>query len=286
MTLLRDYVLLTKPRITALVTLTGAVGFYMASTGGMNAALFVHTIVGVALVAGAANGLNQLLERFPDAKMKRTANRPLPTGRLQPNHAATFSGLLGLVGITYCALFINELTALLAFLTFVSYSFVYTPLKRITPLNTLVGAIPGALPPLGGWAAATGALAPGGWVLFGIVALWQIPHFLAVAYIFKQDYGSAGFKMLPVVDITGRQTAAHLLGASLLLLALSVIPTVMGMTGLAYFLAAVVLSLVYVLLSVRLAFQPGLLAARMLFVYSLIYLPALLIVMTADRLPA
>jgi protoheme IX farnesyltransferase len=279
-----DFITLAKPRITALVTLTGVVGYIMGSQNGVNVLGMIHVMVSISLVAAAANTLNQIFERVPDGKMKRTLNRPLPAGRLRANQAATFAGILAMVGFTYAAVFVNGLTALLAVLTLVSYSLVYTPLKRITPFNTLVGAVPGALPPLGGWAAASGTLTSEAWVLFGILFMWQVPHFLAIAYLFKDDYANAGFRMLPVVDTTGRNTAVHLLGTALALLGISMLPSVLGMSGTAYLMGAVVLSATYLILSIRLAFWPSKVSARLVFIFSLVYLPVLLVLMTTDQI--
>jgi protoheme IX farnesyltransferase len=268
-----------------MVTLTAAVGYFMASRQGFHTAGFFHILVGTFLVAGAANTLNQLLERTPDARMRRTAERPLPTGRVSPEAAGWFAAILGIVGTGYTAFFLNPLTAIIAVATLGSYAFVYTPLKRQTPWNTLVGAVPGALPPLGGWAAATGGIGLGGWVLFGVVFLWQIPHFLSIAWLLRQDYARAGFRMLPVVDPEGTRTARHLLVTGGLLVPVSLVPAFIGLAGTVYLAGALALSLLYLGVTIRLARRPETLTARAVFLVSLVYLPALLAIMMIDKLP-
>jgi len=280
-----DYVTLIKPRISLMVTLTAAVGYFMASLNGIQIAGLVHAMIGTFLVSGAANTLNQLFERTPDAQMRRTQNRPLPAGRVRPHQAAWFAGILGGAGLVYCTVFLNPLVAILAAATLGSYAFVYTPLKRKTPFNTLVGAVPGALPPLGGWAAATGRLDAGGWMLFAIVFFWQIPHFLSIAWLFREEYARAGFRMLPVVDREGRRTARHLLVTAFALVPVSVLPAFMGMTGIIYGVGAGVLSLLYAGFSVAMVRRTDRPRARLLFLVSLIYLPALLVLMMIDKLP-
>ena len=278
-----DWIALTKPRISLMVTLTGAVGYLMASLPHVQIVGLLHTVFGIALVSGAANTLNQVLERTPDAQMRRTANRPLAAGRIRPEQAAVFAAALGTTGVVWCAWFLNPLTALLAAATLGSYAFVYTPLKRKTPFNTLVGAVPGALPPLGGWTAATGAVGAGGLALFSIVFLWQVPHFLAIAWILKEEYARAGFRMLPVVDESGRRTGRHMIVTSLLLIPASGVPTWLGLTGQVYAAGAVVLSLATLALSLAMAKNPNLKNGRRVFFFSLIYLPAILILMMADK---
>ncbi len=248
-----DFLQLTKPRITLLVVLTTLVGFLEAGAGGaVRFPLLCHTLLGTALVAAAASSLNQWAERHADAAMERTRHRPLPAGRLTAGQAAAFGLLLLAVGVCYLAVAVNGLTALLAFLTAASYLLAYTPLKRVTSLATVVGAIPGALPPLGGWAAVTGRLDPGAWVIFLIVFLWQMPHFLAIAVLCREDYARAGFRVLP-----------------------------MGMAGGWYFAAALVLGLLFLAASLRLIGAPADPArARTLFRLSLVYLPAVLLLLT------
>ena len=186
-----------KARLTTLVLLTTAVGFYAGGAAAIDFILFFNTLAATALVAGGAAALNQLLERDHDAKMRRTQNRPLPSGRLQPTTVAIFGGVSSVAGLIYLAMAVNLLTSVIGAVTLVSYLFIYTPLKRVTWLNTAIGAIPGALPPLMGWAAARNELSGEGWALFAILAFWQIPHFFAIAWIYRDEYAKAGFVMLP-----------------------------------------------------------------------------------------
>src|SRR5437899_1223393 len=197
---------LFKARLTLLVLLTTLVGFYLGSRGRVDYLLMLHTVVGTALVAAGAAALNQLLERDYDAKMRRTRNRPLPSGRMQPQSVLIIGGACAGGGMIYLAFAVNLLTSVIGAVTLVSYLFVYTPLKRRTWLNTAIGAVPGALPPLMGWTAARGELSGEGWALFAILAFWQLPHFLAIAWMYREDYARAGFKMLPVIDPTGQRT--------------------------------------------------------------------------------
>ena len=222
---------LVKARLTMLVLLTTLVGFYMGWDKPMDYAMMFHTLFGTALVASGAAALNQLLEREYDARMKRTASRPLPSGRLQPVTVMLFGGICSLAGTVYLALMVNHLTAVLGAVSLVSYIFIYTPLKRLTWWNTAVGAIPGALPPLMGWAAARGQLDPGGWALFTILAFWQMPHFFASAWMYKDEYAKAGFKMLPLVDPDGGRTAQQAVSHNIGLLLVSLSPFVLHMAG-------------------------------------------------------
>ncbi len=236
MSAVRDYLELSKARIVLMVLVTTAGGyFWSASFGGSSPAaagvrwlLLLHTLVGTAMVAAGTNALNQYLERELDAKMRRTCRRPLPGGRISPRAALLFSSAISIVGTAYLAFAVNGLTALLGAFTLITYIFVYTPLKRVSTACTLIGAIPGAVPPLMGWTAATGALGLGGWIVFGIVFLWQLPHFMAISWIYREDYGRAGFAMLSVRDTDGATTARHALFYSGALLILSVLPAVFG----------------------------------------------------------
>src|SRR5579872_2111605 len=207
---------LIKARLTFLVLLTTLVGFYVGFQETLNWVLLLNTMLGTALVASGAAALNQLLEREHDAKMRRTEDRPLPSGRLQPGTVLILGGACGGIGLIYLAVAVNLLTSLLGAITLGSYLFIYTPLKRVTTLNTIVGAVPGALPPLMGWTAARGEITLDGWSLFAILFFWQLPHFLAIAWIYREQYAGAGYMMLPVVDTegrqTGRQAVSHALG--------------------------------------------------------------------------
>jgi protoheme IX farnesyltransferase len=274
---LTDFLALTKPRITLLVVITTLVG-YLAATGvtGADAALLGHTLLGTALVAAAASALNQVAEREADGEMRRTARRPLPSGRLGTGEATVFGVGLAGTGALYLALTVNPLASFLAVLTAASYLLVYTPLKKVTSLATVVGAVPGAIPPMIGWAAARGALGTEAWILFAIVFFWQMPHFLAIAAIYKTDYQRAGFRVLPVVDPAGASTGRQCALYGLALIPISLLPALVGMAGAAYFFGALLLGTAFVLFAVRLALAPASPArARSLFRFSLLYLPLL-----------
>jgi len=215
---LRDYLELSKARIVAMVLITTAAGFAMGSHDWL---LLLNTLVGTALVAAGTNALNQYVEREHDAKMRRTRLRPLPDGRISPRAALLFSSAISLIGTVYLGLAVNWLTAALGAFTLTSYIFVYTPLKRVSTICTLIGALPGAIPPLMGWTAATGRLGTPGWIAFAIVFLWQLPHFMAISWIYREDYGRAGFAMLAVRDEDGRATARQAILYSVLLLGVS-----------------------------------------------------------------
>jgi heme o synthase len=279
-----DYLELTKPRITFMVVLTALVGFVMASPGALSAAAVAAVSLGTALVAGGASTLNMLLERRTDGLMLRTRNRPLPAGRLRPSEALAWG--LSLTSAGLCLLYWRSgaLAAAVAWVTWASYLFLYTPLKTRTSLSTLVGAVPGALPPVIGWAAARGQLEPGAFVLFAILFLWQIPHFLAIAWIYRDDYARGGLPMLPVLDpggaITGRQAVAH----SLALLLVSLTPAAARMAGPAYLVGAIVLGLALTGVAVWAAVARSLAAARALFLASVLYLAALCGLLLANRL--
>lgn len=277
-----DYLRLTKPRITALVVLTAAAGFYMGSAGGLDLVAFAHAMLGVALVASGTSGVNQVIERDIDALMVRTRNRPLPAGRVSTIPAAIFSGVLAAAGIAYLGLATNGLTAALALATVVSYDFLYTPLKRIHSSSTIVGAVPGALPALGGWTAATGTLGAGGWALFGILFVWQLPHFFTLAWILRKDYEAAGIRTLSVGDDGARQTRLQTLWFTVLLLPVSLTPFFLGLAGWFYCATAAGLGGVFLWLAVRFWGEADR-HARQVFKYSVIYLPLLLIVLALDK---
>jgi protoheme IX farnesyltransferase len=290
------YLELTKPRITFMVLVTTAVGFVLGlgvvpqigpgpiGRGALPLALFVHTLVGTALVASSASALNMIMERRLDALMRRTAGRPLPTGRIDPLPALFFALTLGVLGVSWLALAVNPLTAVLGALTLLSYVLVYTPMKRVSSLSTVVGAAPGAMPPVMGWAACTGELGPGAWALFGILFFWQLPHFLAIAWMYRADYAEAGFPMLPVIEPDGASTARQAVLWSVALVPLSLVPSALGLTGLVYAVGALALGLVYVAASVTFGRERTGLAARRLLLTSVVYLPGLLGIMLADRL--
>jgi protoheme IX farnesyltransferase len=278
-----DFLELTKPRITLLVVFTGLVGFVMASPGPVSGAALTPALLGIALVAAGASALNMLLERDTDALMQRTRSRPLPAGRLRPAEALLFGLVLSGLGLGTLAWLSGGVGAAVALATWASYLFLYTPLKRRTSLSTLVGAVPGALPPVIGWAAARGGLEPGAYVLFAIMFLWQVPHTLAIAWIYRDDYARGGLPVLPVLDpeghLTGRQTVVH----SLALLLVSLAPAAAGRAGWVYLAGAAALGTLLVGCSVRLAVLRSLAAARGLFLASVAYLPALFLLLLVDR---
>ena len=274
---------LVKARLTTLVLLTTAVGFYIGWHGRMNFLLFFNTLAATALVAGGAAALNQLLECEYDAKMRRTQGRPLPSGRLQPATVAIFGGVSSVAGLVYLALAVNLLTSVLGAVTLVSYLFIYTPLKRVTWLNTAIGAIPGALPPLMGWTAARGELGGEGWALFAILAFWQIPHFFAIAWIYRDEYARAGFVMLPNVDASGHRTAQQTVSHALALLTASLAPFALKMAGPVYLAAAVILGAGFLWCAAQFSRQLTPARARQLFLASIIYLPLLLAAMVWDK---
>ncbi len=278
-----DLLELTKPRITFMVVLTTAAGFILGSQGPLPLAPFFHALAATGLVASGASALNQVLERERDALMRRTAGRPLPAGRLDPDLALLFGVALAVTGLVYLALAVNLLTALLGALTLAAYLFVYTPLKPLTPLATVVGAVPGAVPPMMGWTAARGDLDLAAWALFGLLFLWQVPHFLAIAWIYREDYQRGGFPMLPVVDPGGQRTARQVVLYSLALLPVSVAPSALGLTGAAYLLGASLLGAAFLGTAVGFARNRTSQTARRLMLASVLYLPAILGVMLLDR---
>jgi protoheme IX farnesyltransferase len=282
---LAAYLSLTKPRLVLLVLVTVAVGFLLGARGRAQASTLAATLLGTALVAGGAGALNQWLERARDGLMRRTANRALPSGRLAPGEAASFGLLLGAVGTLVLLLGASRLAALLAGVTFVLYVFVYTPLKPRTTLNTVVGAVPGALPPMIGWAAATGRLGIEAWSLFLIVFLWQFPHFLAIAWIHRDDYRRAGFRMLTARDARGRRTGAQAVSYALALVPAGLLPATVGLAGPLYFAGALALGLVYLVEAARFWADATDLAARRLLRASFVYLPAVLLLLLLNPLP-
>jgi len=264
---LKDYLELSKSRIVLMVLITTAAG-YVAGAEDFSALTLINALIGTALVAAGTNALNQYVERDRDAQMNRTRNRPLPAGRISPSAALLFSLAISIVGTIYLVLTVNWLTALLGAFTLITYIFLYTPLKRVSTVCTLIGAIPGAIPPLMGWTAATNALSLGGWIAFAIVFLWQLPHFMAISWIYREDYGRAGFAMLSVHDTDGSATARQALFYSLALLLLSALPGVFGHAQLIAVAAAVLL----VAASVGFLRQRNNRTARRLFMTSNVYL--------------
>lgn len=282
-TQLADRVELLKPRITLMVVLTALVGFVAAGEGSICGPLLAAALVGTGLVAAGAAVLNQLLERDTDALMDRTRRRPLPSGRVAPPEALAFGAAISAAGVLLLIVGCGPLPAAVAAFTWASYLFFYTPLKRRTPLATLVGAVPGALPPVIGWTARSGSLDPGAYVLFAILFLWQVPHFLAIAWMYRDDYARAGFPMLPVIDREGSFTARQAVVHSLALLFVSLLPAAAGFAGGAYLAGAFVLGVALTLFALRLLSVRTLGAARGLFLASVLYLPALSSLLLAAR---
>lgn len=278
-----DYVTLAKPRLNLLVVASTLAGYVMGG-GDMSDVVRVLAMVGgTGLVAGGASAFNQVIERRTDALMRRTRQRPVAEGRLGPSDALAYASALSLAGLAILALAVNLLSAWVALATLVSYAAIYTPLKLKTSLATVIGAVPGALPPVIGWAAATGGLSQGAWVLFGILFLWQLPHFLAIAWMYREDYARAGLAMLPVLEPDGRSTARQSAIYAAALLPLSLAPTLVGMTTTAYFVAALILTLGFLGLALRFAWTRSVPDARRLFFGSILYLPVLWVLMIAGR---
>jgi protoheme IX farnesyltransferase len=238
------YVVLTKPDVTFLVVITTVAGFYLGSNGPIDWVLMLHTLAGTLLVACGTAAMNQYVERKMDALMRRTASRPLPSGLLQPKEVLLFGLSTIVTGAAWLALLVNGLAALVALATSLLYLGLYTPLKTRTTLSTAVGAIPGALPPLIGWAAARGSLSLGGWVLFAILFFWQFPHFMAIGWMYREDYARAGIRMLPVVDRKGDSTFRQIIWTSAVLVWVSALPAVVGMAGKYYFFGALILGMI------------------------------------------
>src|SRR5437868_3608889 len=274
---------LTKPRITFLIALTSAAGFCLGSRGAVNYLQFAHAMIGIALLSSGIATLNQFIERDLDSLMRRTADRPLPSGRLVPVEALWLGVLLTASAETYLALFVNGLSAVLGLTVIAGYLFLYTPLKTRSTLSTAVGAFPGAMPPLIGWTAARGEIDVAAWVLFAILFLWQFPHFLAIAWMYREDYGRAGIRMLPVVEPDGRVTGQQIIAYSLMLLPVSLLPTVLGISGKFYFVTALALGLLFLASGIRVALSKSNQHARQLLLASVFYLPLLFGVMVLDR---
>ena len=277
------YVDLTKPRITFLIVLTAAAGFCLGARAGVDYVRFTHAMVGIALLSSGIATLNQYMERELDGLMRRTMTRPLPSGKLSAFEALLFGAGLTVLAEIYLALLVNPLTALLGLAVVAGYLFMYTPLKTRTTLSTVVGAFPGAMPPLMGWTAASGEVTAGAWVLFSILFLWQFPHFLAIAWMYREDYGRAGIRMLPVVEPEGRVTGQQIVAYTLMLLPVSLLPTLLGISGRVYFLGAVVLGLLFLFSSVTAALSKSRQQARRLLLASVLYLPLLFGLMVLNQ---
>lgn len=283
---LLDYWELTKPEINFLIVITVATGFWIASPAGSPHfpwMRFIHTLLATIFVASGAATLNQLIELRYDAQMRRTARRPLVSGRIAPSHALWFGVLLSVFGVVYLAISANALASLLATLTLLSYLFLYTPLKRITPMCTLVGAIPGATPPLIGWAGARGRLDPAAWVLFAIVFLWQFPHFMSIAWMYREDYARAGYLVLPPSDIKDQFVSCQSVLPVLYLFVVGFVPALRGYSGIVSCAGALVLGGAFLYYSARFALQRSIASARQLLFASIVYLPVLFALLAWDR---
>jgi heme o synthase len=278
------YLSLTKPDVTFLVVMTTFAGFYLGSHHRLDVALLLNAVFGTTLVAAGTAALNHYFERDVDAKMRRTAGRPLPLGILQPTEAALFGAGLLLGGAAYLALLANGLAALLGLATAVSYLGLYTPLKKHTTLCTMIGAFPGAVPPLIGWAAATGHLSIGACILFGILFFWQFPHFFSIAWMYREDYARAGVKMLPVIDPAGTATFSQIIGTAVILVPVSLLAAVVGLAGIRYFFGAIILGMALVQVCLWAARSKSNTRAKWLMHATVAHLPILLGLMMFDKL--
>jgi len=274
--LVRDLVELVKARLTLLVLLTTAVGFYLGAEGPINFVALLHTVFGTAAAAAGAAALNQWWEYNLDALMQRTRSRPVPAGRMRPRDAVILGSVLSIFGVAYLAFVCNALSAALAAITIIIYIFAYTPLKRVSTFNTALGAVPGALPPMIGWAAARGTLNAGAWTLFAILFFWQLPHFFAIAWMYRDDYARAGFQMISSDDRTGERSASQSVFFCMLLFIVAGLPAFLGIATVFYLLAELILGAVFVAVAMRFLKTRARSDARRLFITSIIYLPLLL----------
>ena len=279
--IVRDYLELSKSRIVLMVLITTAAGFLFASHT-VNPLLMLHTLVGTALVAAGTNALNQYVERSHDAKMHRTRMRPLPAGRITPRAALLFSSGIAVIGTIYLGLAVTWLTAMLGAFTLTSYIFVYTPLKRVSTICTVIGAIPGAVPPLMGWTAVTNELSLGGWIIFGILFLWQLPHFMAISWMYREDYARGGFAMLSVRDADGAAVGREAILYTLALLPLSLMPSILGMTGAIYFTGAALAGAALLAATIRFFFDRQVRNARSVFMISNLYLLTVMLLLVIN----
>jgi heme o synthase len=280
---LKPYIDLTKPRITWLILMSTGVGYFFGMKGGFDWLACLHTLIGTGLIASGTAALNQWWEHLADAKMKRTNMRPIPSGLVSPRNALLFGTALSIAGFVELWLGVNPLTGILGGLTLASYLFIYTPMKQRTPHSTTIGAIPGAMPPLIGFAAASGTLTMEAWVLFGILFLWQFPHFYSIAWMYRDDYARAGIRMLPVVEPDGASTSRQIVAFSVVLIPFSLLPVFLAMTGKLYFVGAVMLGMYFLYAGVRVARERTTIRARGVLLASVLYLPLLYVLMMADR---
>jgi protoheme IX farnesyltransferase len=280
---LADYVQLTRPRIGLMALFTVAVGYFLAAGPGGSALVLLHTLLGTGIVASGASALNQWLERKSDAKMRRTANRPLPAGRLHPREALAFGLVLGVAGVAYLALALpSPAAAVVAAITLVTYVGVYTPLKPVTAWNTVVGAFPGALPPVIGWCAAAGGLTPGAVALFAILFVWQLPHFYAIAWLYRDDYAAGGLRMLPAVDPDGSLTSRAMIGTCLLLMLATALPALLGLCGALYLAGALLLGVLFLNCALQFRRDPSRANAKYVLRASLLYLTGIMLLVLYD----
>ena len=276
------FIELTKPRITFLILVSTALGYYLGNTGQFELFNFLYTIIGTAMLAGGAGAMNHYIEKDLDILMERTKSRPIPAGLISSQTALYFGIIQSVLGFGLLLAFVNMLTALLGLLTIVLYIFVYTPLKMITWLNTTIGAVPGALPALGGWAASANELNPNAWILFAILFLWQHPHFYAIALMCKEDYKKAGFKMLPVIEEDSNRTNRQIIWHAFLLIPVSLFFVVTGVLGSIYFWGAAILGAFYLLSGIPLLRESSVKNAKLLLRTSVLYLPLLLVIILID----
>jgi len=281
--LVKDYIALTKPRITWLILMSTGVGYFFGAKNGWHLATLIHTIIGTGLIASGTAALNQWYEREADAKMRRTQDRPLPAGRLDPGKALLFAVLISVAGFAELWIGANALAAMLGLVTLLCYLFVYTPLKQRSPHSTTIGAIPGAMPPLIGFAAAAGTLTWQAWALFAILFLWQFPHFYAIAWMYKDDYARAGIRMLPVVEPDGKSTALRILLYSIALIPISLMPKFFAMAGNLYLYGALAMGLAFLYAGMRIRTDRTRQQARRVLLASVVYLPLLFSLMMFDR---
>ena len=277
------FVELTKPRLVAMILITTSAGFYLASPDSLNWIQLAATFIGTGLSAAGVLALNQYIERDLDARMVRTCNRPLPDRRVEPMTALFFGVLLTVGGLAFTAFRVNPLSALVIAAIVVTYLFVYTPLKQKSPLCTVAGAVPGALPPVIGWVAARGTINVEAWALFAILFLWQLPHSLSIACIYRDEYAQAGFRLLPVIHPDGKSTRRQIVSNCLALLVVALLPTLIGIAGILYFFAALILSVIFLAFGIKLSISPTTASAKRLLYASLIYLPLVFLMMTLDK---
>ena len=278
-----DYVALSKPRVVVMILAVTMAGFYMGASQAPDWLLLLHVMIGTALSAGGTLALNQFMERHEDALMQRTLGRPLPEGRMLPGAAMVTGAISTVIGLAYLMVAVNGLAAAVTAATAITYLFWYTPLKRKSTLCSIVGAIPGALPPVTGWVAARGSWGQEAWILFAILFLWQLPHALAIALLYCEDYARAGFQLLPVLHPDGRSTGRQIVTNCLALLGVALLPTLVGMAGPIYFVAMCVIGLAFLGFGLDTALSRTKASARRLVLASLVYLPLMFLVMAFDK---